>query len=79
MIDFFHHRKIVITRSRPRDAEQLKEAFTNLGFDHEQCWLHSVTFSIPTIILQAHRHMHDAEHKAASCEIVEGSELLFIC
>ena len=68
-----------MTLSRPHDAEQLKEAFANLGLDHEQCWLNSVTFSIPTIILQAHRHMHDAEYKATSSEIVEGSELLFIC
>ena len=46
----FNHRKIFVTRSRPRYAEQLKEAFANLRLNHEQCWLNSVTFSIPTII-----------------------------
>ena len=33
IIDFFDHRKTFVTRTRPRDAEQLKEAFANLGFD----------------------------------------------
>ena len=64
IIDFFDHRKTFVTRTRPRDLEQLKEALANLGFDHEQRWLNSVTFSIPTIILQARRHVHVAEHKA---------------
>ena len=36
IIDFFDHRKIFVTRSRPRDAEKLKEAFANLVFDHGQ-------------------------------------------
>ena len=50
IIYFFDHLKTFVTRTRPRDAEQLKEAFSNLRFDHEQRSLNSVTFSIPTII-----------------------------
>ena len=64
IIDFFDHLKTFVKRIRPRDVEQLKEAFANLGFDHEQCSLNSVTFSIPTIILPARRHVHDVEYKA---------------
>lgn len=63
IIDFFDIRKIFVTRSRPRDVEQLKEAFAILGFEHKQYWLISVTFSIPAIIFLARRHIHDAEHK----------------
>ena len=43
--------------------EQVKGALAILGFDHGQYGLISVTSSIPAIVIQARRHIHDAELK----------------
>ena len=59
MIDF----SIFVTCSRPRDMEQVKGALAILGFDHGQYRPISVTSSNPTIVIQARRHIHDAELK----------------
>ena len=43
--------------------EQVKGALAILGFDHGQYRLISVTSSIPAIVIQARRYIHDAELK----------------